>query len=170
MARGRRDAASTLAARRIRRDNPCVPVRNDHYADSSARRFRVLKITSWIAASISGAFGVWQLLGEFGVWRIGLINVVTAFVFLAIPLLHRFGELVAPMAFIVVAYGSVFYLTWTIGTGSGSQFYFLVSASILVLILGIERIVLAGILAALGAVLVVVLELTVPNDTGLQPT
>ena len=111
---------------------------------------------------------MWQLLGDWGIWRIGLVNILTGFVFLGIPLLCRFGDLVAPLAFIVVAYGSVFFLTWTIGTDSGSQFYFIVAASILVLILGIEHIALAGVLAALGAVLVIVLEVNVPHDTGVQ--
>jgi adenylate cyclase len=169
VANRRAAAASALAEGRFRRPQPCVPVRNEHYADSAARRFRVLKITTWIAALISGGFGMWQLLGDWGIWRIGLVNILTAFLLLGIPLLNKFGELVAPLAFIVVAYGSVFYLAWNVGTGGGSEFYFIVSASILVLILGIERIVLAGILAALGAVLIIVLEVTVPNDTGVQP-
>ena len=162
-------AALAPADRRLRRDRSCVPVRNAHYAESAARSLRILKITSWIAAAVSGGFGIWQLVGGYGIWHIGIINLVTAAVFLAIPLLYRFGELIAPLTFIAVAYASVFFLTWTIGTGTGSQFYFLVSASIVVLILGIERIVLAGVLAAVGAVLVIVLELTVPNDTGVQP-
>jgi adenylate cyclase len=169
MAKERRVTALSPAGRRLRRAHPCVPVRNEHYVDSAARRFRVLKITSWIAACISGGFGAWQLLGDYGVWWIGLINLLTGCVFLAIPLLCPFGELVAPLAFIVVAYASVFFLTWNVGTDGGSQFYFIVSASILVLVLGNERIVLAGILTALGAVLVIVLELNVPHDTGLQP-
>ena len=168
MAKERRVAALSPAGR-LRRQHPCVPVRNEHYVDSASRRFRVLKITSWIAALISGGFGVWQLLGDYGVWWIGLINILTGCVFLGIPLLCPFGELVAPLAFIAVAYGSVFFLTWNVGTDGGSQFYFIVSASILVLVLGIERIVLAGILTALGALLVIILSLDVPNDTGLQP-
>jgi len=144
-------------------------VRNAHYADSAIRSLRVLTITSWIAAVVSGVFGVWQLIGGYGDWRVGVVNFVTAVVFTGIPLLHKYGELVAPLTFIVVAYSSVFFLTWTIGTGTGSQFYFLVAASIVVLILGIERIVLAGIIAVIGAALVIVLELTVPDDTGVQP-
>jgi adenylate cyclase len=63
----------------------------------------------------------------------------------------------------------VFFSCWQIGTGSGLQFYLVVSASILVLVLGVERIVLAGVLAAVGAGLVIVLELMVPDDTKLQP-
>jgi adenylate cyclase len=167
--RRRSGAASALTDRRLRRERPCVPFRNDHYAHSAARNLRALKITSWIAAAVSLSFGVWQLIGGYGVWQIGLINLLTAFAFLGIPMLHKFGELVAPLTFIAVAYSSVFFLTWNIGTDSGTQFYFLVSASIVVLILGLERIVLAGIVAAVGAVLVIVLEFTVPDNTGQQP-
>ena len=123
-------------------------MRNEHYADSAARRLRVLKIATSMAALVSGGFGLWQLLGGYGVWRIGTVNIVTAFVFLAIPQLKRFGDLVPPLAFVVVAYSSVFFMTWTVGTDSGLQFYFLVSASIVVLVLGTERILLAGALAA----------------------
>ena len=149
-----------LRDHRFRHAHPCVPVRSAHYADSAARRFRVLKITTWIAATVSAGFGLWQLLGGYGTWHIGLINVITGLAFLAIPLLRPLPDLVAPMAFVVVAYGSIFFITWNIGTASGLQFYYLTSASVLVLILGIERIALAGVLAGLGAVLVVLLEIT----------
>ena len=164
----KRDAAAILTNARFGRSHPCVPVRNAHYADSAARRFRVLKIAALIGALVSGPFGAWQVLGGFGVWWIGIIILVTAGVLLAVPLLNRFGELVAPLTFVIVAYSSVFFITWAVGTGSGLQLYFVVAASIVVLVLGIERIVLAGALAALGAALAVILEVTVPDDTRMQ--
>lgn len=145
------------------------PARNQHYAESVAGRLRVLNITTWIAAFVSGFFGiVWFVTGT-GIWQIGVLNVVAAAVFAMIPLLHRFGELVAPLTFICFAYASLFTITWNIGTGSGLQFYFLVPASIVVVILGIEHIVLASTLAAIGAALTITLELMVPHDTGVQP-
>ncbi|MGB3484430.1 MAG: adenylate/guanylate cyclase domain-containing protein [Mycobacterium sp.] len=146
-----------------------MPVRSAHYADSTARRFRVLKITTWIAALVSAGFGTWQLVSGYEMWHIGVINVVTGLVFLAIPLLRPLGDLVAPLMFTVVAYGSIFFITWNIGTDAGLQFYYLVAASVLVLMLGIERIVLAGALAALGAALAVTLEITVPGRVDNQP-
>ena len=158
-----------LSDGRFRHAHPCVPVRSAHYADSAARRFRVLKIATWIAATVSAGFGLWQLLGGFGTWQIGLINVTTGLAFLAIPLLRPLPDLVAPMAFVVVAYSSIFFITWNIGTAAGLQFYYLSSASVLVLVLGIERIALAGVLAGLGAVLVVLLEVLVPDNVGDQP-
>ena len=100
---------------------------------------------------------------------LGIVNLGTAVIFLLIPLLSRFGELVAPLTFFFVAYVSLSVVCWHIGTGSGLQFYFLVAASLVVLVLGIERIVLASILTALGVAGVIALEIFVPNDRGLQP-
>jgi adenylate cyclase len=131
---------------------------------------RALKITSALAALVSGGFGMWQLVHGHGPWWIALINVGTAVAFLAVPLLRVFGELIAPLTFILVAYGSVAFMTWQVGTGAGLQSFLLVAATISVLVLGIERIKLAGVMAAMGAVLAVILDRFVPRDTGLQPS
>ena len=96
--------------------------------------------------------------------HLGIINLGAAVIFLLTPLLGRFGELVAPLTFFFVAYVSLSVVCWHIGTGSGLQFYFLVAASLVVLVLGIERIVLASILNALGVAGVIALEMYVPND------
>ncbi len=160
---------SMLTNSRVRRSNPCVPARNAHYADTAVRRFRVLKVTSVIAALISGGFGVYQLTLGDAMWPIGITNVLTAVAFLALPLLSAFGELVAPLVFAALAYASLFFITWNIGTGSGLLFYYPVAAAIVVLVLGIERIILAGALAAVGVVMAIFLKLTVPANTGIQP-
>jgi adenylate cyclase len=118
---------------------------------------------------VSGSFGVLQVLSGEGMWQLGMVNLVTATVFLLLPLLHNFGELVAPMVFIVSAYTSVFAVCWHIGTDSGLQFYFLVSAAIGVLILGVERVLLASVVAAVGVALTIALEFLVPDDRGVQP-
>jgi adenylate cyclase len=162
-------AAAALADSRYRQKHPCVPVRSAHYADSAARRFRVLKITTWISAVVSAGFGLWQVVSGYGMWQIGVINMVTGFVFIAIPLLRPLGDLAAPLTFVVVAYSSIFFIAWNIGTGAGLQFYYLSAASVLVLVLGIERIGLAGALAGVGALLAVVLQILVPDNVGNQP-
>jgi adenylate cyclase len=84
-------------------------------------------------------------------------------------LLYRFGELIAPLAFITVAYASVTFLCWHLGTGTGVQFYFLIAAVAAVMVLGIERIGLAITAAAIGISLVIALEFTVPSNTGAEP-
>ena len=148
---------------------PQTPARNQHYADRIARNRKVINITTTIAAVVTVSFSVLQLFAEHGVWRIALINLVAAAVFVSVPLLHRYGELVAPLTLIVASYVELSVVTWSIGTGAGLQFYFLVAATVAVLVMGIEHIVLACTLVAIGAAIVITLQFTVPADTGMQP-
>jgi adenylate cyclase len=149
--------------------NP-VPARTQHYAESVASRFRVLKIAAWIGAVVSVAFGIFQLVLGGPVWWIGMLNILFGAIFVATPLLYRFGELVAPLTFFFFAYLSVGFICFTIGTGSGLQFYFLVSATLVVLVFGIERIFLASTIVALAVAGIIALEVLVPNDRGLGPS
>jgi adenylate cyclase len=143
--------------------------RNQHYAERVARRQRVLTITAWLAVMVSATFVLMQLVTGSWSWQIGSINVGAALIFATVPLLHRFGELVAPLTFIGAAFVSIFATGWDVGTGSGSQFFLLVGVCLVVLLLGIEHIALASGLAAIAAGLVITLEFLVPRDTGLQP-
>ncbi|MCW2655704.1 MAG: adenylate cyclase [Mycobacterium sp.] len=148
---------------------PEPTVRNTHYFESVLRRRRVLNITTYIAAAVSLSFSIMGLVTEHGLWRVTVINFATALIFATIPFLHRFGELVAPLALISTAFVSLSVVTLSVGTGSGLQFYFLVGATVAVLTLGVERLLLASILVAIGAGLVIALQLLVPTDTGVQP-
>lgn len=140
-----------------------------HRDDRAGRRLRVLMIASWIAAAVSAAFGVFQLTLGGDLWWLGAVNLMCGLVFLFIPKLCPLGELVAPLTFVTFAYVSVTFICYTIGTGSGLQFYFIVASSLAVLVLGIERIALAAVIAAIGVVITIGLELTVPEDRGLGP-
>jgi adenylate cyclase len=143
--------------------------RGRHYADRIARSRKVINITTSIAALVTASFGVMQLVTQPGIWPIALINFVAATLFTAIPFLHRYGPLVAPLALILTSYVVLSVVTWNVGTASGLQFYFLVAATVAVLVLGIEHIVLACVLVAIGAAIVITLQFTIPADTGLQP-
>lgn len=139
-------------------------------AESLARRRRVLTVAARIGAVVAVFLGgLAMLAGERGLW-IGALAVVCAPVYLVLPRLYRFGELHAPLIFIGIAYSLTTLVTAYIGRGSGQQLYFLVAASLVVLILGIEHIVLASVVAALGAGLTIALQLLAPVDTGVQPT
>lgn len=140
-----------------------------HRDDRVGRRLKVLTIAGWIAAAVSIGFGAFQLVMGGALWWLGAVNLVCGLIFLAIPRLCRFGELVAPLTFVTFAYLSVGFICFTIGTGSGLQFYFLVAASLVVLTLGIERILLASAIVAVGVMITITLELTVPYDRGLGP-
>jgi len=148
--------------------NPQAPARNQHYADSVRRRRQVLNITTWIGSAVSLSFAVMEFVTG-GAWRVALIQLLSAVVFALIPLLHRFGELIAPLTLIFTSYVSLSIVCWNVGTGSGIQFYFLVGATVAVLILGVEHIVLASILVAIGAAIVIALQFLVPAEAGGQP-
>jgi len=143
--------------------------RNQHYADTAARRARLLTITAWLAVMVITSFVFVQLVTGTWNWQMSTVNISAAMIFASVPWLQRFGELVAPLTFIGAAYVSIFVTCWDAGTGTGSQFFLLVAACLVVLMVGIEHIVLASALAAVAAGLIIALEFLVPRDTGIQP-
>lgn len=161
--------AALSQAESLCRRSRCVSARTPQYAEGAERRRRVLKFTVWVGAFVSASFGVLQLATNQSAWWIALLNLVVAAICLATPMLYRYGEIVGPLTFIGVAYATIFSIGWAIGTGSGVQLFFLVVAAATVLILGIEHIALAAVLAGIGVVLAIILQVLVPADTGLQP-
>lgn len=145
------------------------PARNQHWADSVSRPQRILNFAAWIAAALTASLGVMQTLTGDRVLYIGLFNLATAAVFLLIPLLSRFGNIIAALVFVTVSYISLTFVGSQIGTDSGVQFYYLVSASLAVLVVGSDHLKLAISVVAIGAGLVIVLQFLVPPDTGIQP-
>ncbi|QPG69061.1 adenylate/guanylate cyclase domain-containing protein [Mycolicibacterium mucogenicum] len=137
--------------------------------ESLARRRRVLTVATRIGSVVAAFLGTLSMFaGEAGIW-IGALAVLCAPVYLVIPRLYRFGELIAPLTFIAIAYFLTTFVTAYVGRGSGQQLYFLVAASLVVLVLGIEHIVVASVVAAVGAGLIIALQYLVPMDTGVQP-
>jgi adenylate cyclase len=140
-----------------------------HYAVSAARRARILNIASWLAVAVSASFVTMQFLMATWLWQVVSINICAALIFAIIPTLQRFGDLVAPLTFIIAAFVTVFASCWDVGTGSGAQLFFIVGACLVVLVLGTEHIFLASCLAGVSAALVIATEFLIPRDTGLQP-
>jgi len=146
-----------------------LPARTRHDAETVARHLRVLTVTTRIGAVVGVFFGIQGLIVGRDVLWIGMLNLVSGAIFLMIPLLYRFGELVPALVFFTVAYTSITVVCWHLGTGSGLPFYYLVAATLMVLILGVDHIVLASALAAVLAATVIALEVVVPYNTGVQP-
>lgn len=147
----------------------CVPARTRHYAARLSQRLRILRVCAGIAAGISAGFGVLEVWADPTYWWIGVLNLVSAVALALTPMLYRYGELIAPLTFVGIAYLTTFTICSVVGTSSGIQFYFLASASISVLILGVDRIGLASVVAAVGAALAIILEFAVPGDNLNQP-
>ncbi len=146
-----------------------VPARTQHHAETVARHLRVLTVTTRIGAAISIFFGIQGLVVGHDVMWIAVLNVISGAIFLSIPLLYKYGDLVPAVVFYFVAYTSITVVCWHLGTGSGMPFFYLVAATLMVLVLGVDHIVLASALAALGAATALVLQLNVPYNTGAQP-
>ena len=147
-----------------------VPVRDQHFSQRVERRLRVLNLATLLAAGLTTSFGIgFGLVTGLGLRRVVIIYILPALIFTMVPLLQRFGELAGPVTFIGCTYVTIFVICWSVGTGSGLQFYFLVTAPLVVLLLGVEHIALAATLAAVGAALAVTLQILVPHDTGIRP-
>lgn len=147
----------------------CIPARTRHYAARLSQRLRILKVSAALAATISAGWGMLEIWADPTYWWIGALNLVAAAALALTPLLYRYGELIAPLTFVAIAYLTTSVVCWVVGTGSGMQLYFLAAASISVLILGVDRIKLAAVVAGIGAALTIALQFTVPADNLHQP-
>ena len=149
-------------------DMALAPARTQHEAQRTARHLRLLTVTTRIGAVVSGFFGIQGLFIGEDLWS-SLVNLASAAIFLLIPLLYRFGEVVPALVFFFVAYASITVVCWHLGTDSGLPFYYLVAATLMALILGSDHLVLASAMAALGAATVIATQFVIPDNTGAQP-
>ncbi|MBU3748910.1 MAG: adenylate/guanylate cyclase domain-containing protein [Mycobacterium sp.] len=145
------------------------PARNQHWAETVSRPQRVLTFAAWISAGLTATLGLLQTFTGDRVLYIGLINLTIAVLFIGVPLLNRLGNVIPALAFVAIAYAALTFVGTQIGTDSGVQFYYLVSASLAVLVLGVQHVLLAGTVVGVGAALVIFLQFNVPPDTGIQP-
>lgn len=139
------------------------------YPTKVARRLRVLNMTTWAAAALTGGFAVAQYLSPHPAVRIAAIaNTFCTILFAAVPLLHRFNPLAGPLVFVALAYTAIFTICGMVGTDSGMQMMYLVVTAIMILVLGADRIRLILFLGIVAAALMIALEVLVPPDTGIQ--
>ena len=93
--------------------------RSQHNVENVARRLRVLNINAWMAVLVCGGYGIVGVFAGAGMSRPQLVDILAALIFAMVPLLHRFGELVAPLTFVCASYVSIFVISWNVGTGTG---------------------------------------------------
>jgi adenylate cyclase len=148
---------------------PNVRYGTERYPENVARRLRLLNIATCIGFAVATFFAITQMLGPTpGLHEVAAINALAAVVMLSIPLLHRVGPRAAPLAFVISAYAAAFVVCVLLGIGTGMQFIYLVIAALVILLLGPDHVGLSAALYAVAAILVIVLEVFVPRDTGLQ--
>lgn len=140
------------------------------YPERVARRLRVMNMAAWIAAALATFFALRGFAGPEG-HRITEVAEygIAALCFAALPWLHRYGPLAAPMAFVGFAYAFIFWVTLETGTGGGAWIAYLTAVPLIALVFGFEHILLNAALTALAAVLIVALHFIVPPNTGALP-
>jgi adenylate cyclase len=147
---------------------PNIRFGTERYPEKVARRLRAMNIAAWIAAAQAGFFAILRMLDPApGMFRRGLINAGFAAGFAALPLLHRFSPLAAPLVFLAVVYALIFRNSYQIGTGGGSYMFYLTATALIVLLIGTEHVVLGALVAAIGAGQIILLHLVAPYNTGL---
>lgn len=149
---------------------PGIGYGTDNYPPKIARRLEVLNAATWMAAAFTAIFGVAECAAaQDRSWIVGVAYLAAALLLAAIPLLNRLGALVAPLAFGLVGYATIFTVCTLVGTDTGMPMQFLVAATIMALMLGNDHPAISAAFAVLAAVLIVALYMTVPGDTGIQP-
>ncbi len=131
------------------------------YPAKVARRLRATNIT---AALVSATMLAFQLQNP---GAPDALTLATMAGYAAVPLLHRFGSAAAPLALVALAWFHTIRITLAMGTGNGIDPAFLSAAPLTILLFGLERLWLAGLLSAASVVLAATLHLSVPSETGV---
>ena len=140
----------------------------ERYPEKVARRLRRLNIATWVAAATHAFYALVLFFYPTLHW-LSAGNAVAALLYAGIPLLHRLGSLAGPVAGISLLYADIFVYISLLGIGIGIQFYYLLGVALTVLYIGTEHVALASASGAVAATLIVILQLTVPYDTGVIP-
>jgi adenylate cyclase len=141
----------------------------ERYPEKVARRLRTVNIGTRIAAAGHAFFAAVFFAYFTRFWWLALANTVAMLLFAGVPLLHRLGPRAGAVATLVLFHSEILAYICLIGTGAGIQFYFLLAVALTVLYIGSEHIAVTTASAAVAAALIIVVQLTVPEDTGLLP-
>jgi adenylate cyclase len=110
------------------------------YPPPVRRRLMIMNVTSYLIAGFTLIYTVQQSLLDFETWKpVIYINLVLIGVALAVPFLHRFGEIAGPLTIAVAENIGLFALTGLLGRESGllMQYYAMIGAYFV--IIGLER-------------------------------
>ncbi|MGE5261370.1 MAG: hybrid sensor histidine kinase/response regulator [Actinomycetota bacterium] len=151
---------------------PNIRYGTENYPEKVARRLRTLNLVAWTATAMAAfGFANFVALGFLnprpGLWKVCVVFALAASICASVPLLHRFGTLWGALILALTAYAYFFAITYLFGTGLGLQMCYLMVAALTVVSLGAERILLSAVLGVLAVLLVIVLQIMVPHNTGL---
>ncbi len=132
------------------------------------RQRRLINIIAVLAGAVSLVLAVIQLMTARD-FPIATVYLVVAAICASVPLLHRFGVLIAPLVLSLTTYIAVSIVTFRVGTNAGLHQFVLVVATFIVIVMGLEHIAVATVLVAIGTGLVITLNYLAPDIAGSQP-
>src|SRR5437763_11474927 len=112
-------AQQPLSNRRTMRLIPNIRYGTERYPEKVARRLRAFNFTVWLAAVVPGSMVFVRSFD--GKWKVAAVDALVTATYVSMPLLHRFGPLVAPLVFVVIAYGVLFWVASLVGTNGGER-------------------------------------------------
>lgn len=110
------------------------------YPPHVRRRLKIMNVTAYVIALFTLVYAFQQMFLDFQTWKpVIIINFAMAIVALSVPFLHRFGELVGPMAILVSELVGIFILTSYVGRDTGLHMQYFAAPAAFFVILGLER-------------------------------
>ncbi|KAB2920601.1 MAG: adenylate/guanylate cyclase domain-containing protein [Hyphomicrobiaceae bacterium] len=109
------------------------------------RRLKILNVTAYVIAAFTLFYAVQQAFLDLQTWKpVILINLVMAAVALAVPFLHRFGDLAAALVLATSEIMGIFVLTYYLGRDAGLHLQYFSASAVFFVIMGLERLMLVG--------------------------
>nr|QIO32985.1 hypothetical protein HAP40_14820 [Bradyrhizobium sp. 1(2017)] len=147
---------------------PRISYGTEAYSEKVARRLRAVNIAAWSIAAATLFFAILRFLDPRPeMLSRALANLGATLVLASVPLLHRFGPLVAPLTLIGFVYLFLIYVVMQVGMDGGAWLAYLSAAALAMLLVGTERLWLCIALCAIAAFIVICLQTLVPDNTGL---
>ncbi|MBR0719679.1 adenylate/guanylate cyclase domain-containing protein [Bradyrhizobium liaoningense] len=148
---------------------PNIRYGTEVYPEKVARRLRGFNIAVWLACLIPAGMALVRFVD--GKWKVGVADILVATTYASMPLLHRFGPIAAPLAFVGVSYAVVLWVSSLVGTSGATQIGYFTATALSILIIGTERYFITIILGIISVALIIVVEMYLPRDTGfVSPT
>lgn len=118
------------------------------------RRLMVVNAMAYLIAIFSAVYAVnFALYGLNAYFPLVVVNLFLVAASLAIPAMHRFGELAGPLAIAVMEYIALFYFVRMLGHDSGIQINYIIGAAVPFAIFGRSRMKLVIAVIAAGLAL-----------------
>jgi len=148
---------------------PNIRYGTERYPEKVARRLRAFNFGVWLVAIVPGSMVFVRLFD--GKWKVAATDALVMATYVSMPLLHRFGPLVAPLVFIVISYSVMFWVASLVGTNGEERLGFLVTTALGILIIGTEHYFITVALGVVSVAIIIVMELVLPRDAGfVSPT